>query len=101
MEKKKKKEEMFIEKFLDYGIGGLTFLKEKISKLADEMEKKGKKEKAKAKEIPGEIKEKIEGLSETTKAILKKLLKNTGIATKDDLDKLKEEIIKKEKEAKK
>jgi len=83
---------------LNFGFGAAFLLKEKIESELDELVKDGKLKKEDAKEaIERAIKKGEESESEIKdkiKSILKESLEELGIATKDDIENLKNELKK-------
>ncbi|MCM8771995.1 MAG: hypothetical protein NC922_02800 [Candidatus Omnitrophica bacterium] len=76
------------KKLLNLGIGSIYFFKEKLKKIIEEIEDKGKKHS----EDLENLKKEIVKICKIPKGILRELIKSIGFVTKEELEKLKDEI---------
>ena len=84
----KKKNEKFSEKVVKFGVGSIFLAKEGIDKLMSEVEKKGNEHIHEVSEFQQDVKDTVRKGTETVKKVAKKVLKNAGVATEDDIEDL-------------
>jgi polyhydroxyalkanoate synthesis regulator phasin len=87
-----------LKELLYTGVGVATIIKDKVEDEITKLEEKGKIKKDDAKSFMETIQSKGEEedarIKENMKTMLKEIIDELGIATKDDLEKLKEELKK-------
>ncbi len=87
-----------LKELLFTGVGVATILKEKVEEELTKLEEKGKIKKDDAKTFLESLEKKgkaeDEKIKEHLKSTLKEIVDELGIATKEDLEKLKEELKK-------
>lgn len=86
-----------LKELLHTGIGAGLLLKEKVEQEVKKLEDEGKIKTTDAKSFLDSIKEKgkeeEDKQKEKIKAILKEVIDELGVATKDDIEKLKQELL--------
>ncbi len=87
-----------LKELLHTGVGVASILHEKIEEEMSKLEEKGKIKKADAKSFLESLEKKgqeqDEKLKEQLKSTLKEIIDELGLATKEDLEKLKEDLKK-------
>ena len=87
-----------LKDLLNIGLGSALLVKEKVEEELEKLAQKGKISKEEAKEIVEKVKEKAIKKEEEAKEKLKKMIKDIldelNIATKDDIEELKKKIEK-------
>ena len=85
-----------VERAFLMGLGVMELTRERANKLAKDLEERGKMSESEAKKVADRISEMASEQQESVRKTVDKesdrLLHATGVATKEDLDKLREEI---------
>lgn len=82
------RQENIFEKFLNFGIGTIFYLKKNFKKIIDEIENESRNH---SEELE-KVKDEFIKILKAPKKLFENFIKSCGFVTKEDLEKIKEEI---------